>query len=46
MTRVMRCRVGLEPDELVPPDKEGHNPDPCKIKGQWEGEMQREWERE
>lgn len=34
MTRVMRCRVGLEPDEAGPPDREGPVPDPCKIKGE------------
>lgn len=42
MTRVMRCRVGLEPDEPAPPDREGHNPDPCKIREGWEGEREGE----
>lgn len=32
MTRVMRCRVGLEPDEPAPPDREGPVPDPCKMR--------------
>lgn len=29
---MMRCRVGLEPDEAGPPDREGPVPDPCKIR--------------
>lgn len=32
MTRLMRCRDGLEFDEPAPPDREGPNPDPCKIR--------------
>lgn len=29
LTRVMRCRVGLEPDD--PLEREGHDADPCQF---------------
>lgn len=28
---MMRCRVGLEPAEPAPPDREGPVPDPCEM---------------
>lgn len=39
MTRVMRCRVGLEADEPVPTDEEEPVPDPCEVVegGGWKG---------
>lgn len=32
LTRVMRCRMGLEPDDPALLERDGHDPDPCQFR--------------
>ena len=31
LTRVIRCRVGLEPEDPALLERDGHGPDPCQF---------------